>query len=184
VRDDASLRRLAEMGVDVYVPRTSRRASDAAVASVTMPAALSRVRESDIAEGPAGLQASAVATVLLLAEADSRSAVALLKDVTRTLAFAQIRSAAASSLDESLIAAAGALVMFGEGQARAVGALIPAQRQRDIGWVVSAEPARLARDAQAKRALWSELKRMARGLRAASQGPLAARGAGDDHRVH
>lgn len=178
MRDDASLRRLAEMGVDVYVPRASRHAA-AAIA-----AAASVVRESAAAVVSTRQPAATAATVLLLAGTESSVSSVLLKDVTRALAFARVACASVTSADESAIGAAAALVMFGDGQVRAVGALIPAQRQRQIGWVVSAEPARLAGDAQAKRALWSELKRMTRGLGAALQGPLAARAAGDDHRVH
>jgi hypothetical protein len=176
MRTDASLRRLAEMGVDVYLPRSTRRAADAAVPVSASPAAAPVVSRD--------VSTAVAVTVLLLAETDSKAAAALLADVKRTLVFARIACAHGSSTDEAAIATAAALVMFGDGQARAVGALLPAQRQREIGWVVSAEPSRLAGDAQAKRALWSELKRMARGLDIDSGRPLAAGAAGDDHRVH
>jgi hypothetical protein len=103
--------------------------------------------------------------VLLLAETSSARAVALLAAVTRALAFARVHSAQAASPDESTLAGARALVVFGDAQARAAGAVLTAQRQREIGWVVAAEPSALAGDAHAKRALWSELKRITRLLR-------------------
>jgi len=68
-------------------------------------------------------------------------------------------------------------VLFGDALARTVGAVLPAQRQREIGWVVTGELAVLARDAQGKRALWSELRRLVRKI--SSEGASRAmRGAG------
>lgn len=185
MRSDASLRRLAEMGVDVYMPRVSRRPIDGAPAAPVSSAAATSATRTEVTTPDSGpLQTPGAARVLLFAGSDSKAAAALLKDIARTLAFAQITCARAASTDESAITAAAAIVMFGDGATRAVGALLPAQRQREIGWVVSAEPSQLARDAPAKRALWSELKRMARQLAVAPLGSLAAHGAGDDHRVH
>jgi DNA polymerase III psi subunit len=184
MRTEASLRRLAEMGVDVYVPRGARGAVDvASPVSVAPSAAADSPRGSDMVAA-ATAETPATAMVLLLAETGSRGATALLADVRRTLVFARIPCAHVSSGDESAIVTASALVMFGDGQARVVGALLPAQRQREIGWVVSVELSRLAGDAQAKRALWSELKRMARELADDAGRLLAAGASGDDHRVH
>lgn len=185
MRNDASLRRLVEMGVDVYLPRASGgNVEDTSSAPVTSAAA-TRATRTDVTTADAeSSQAPRPGRVLLLSGSDSKVATALLKDIARTLVFARITCASAASTDESSITAADAIVMFGDGPMRAVGAMLPAQRQREIGWVVSAELAQLAGDAPAKRALWSELKRMVRQLAVTAQGPLAARGAGDDHRLH
>lgn len=145
--DEADLRRLAEIGIDVYVPRGSNSPKSVAGFVAPEPAA-----------------ASGGAMALLLADASTPRATALLAAVTRALAFARIACAQASEADESVLAGAVALVAFGEARARAAGASISAQRQREIAWVVTAEPAVLAADARAKRALWSELKRIARQL--------------------
>ena len=152
MRDEADLRRLAEIGIDVYVPRGNGSPKSLAVFA---------------APGPA--TASGAATAVLLADVSTPRATALLAAVTRALAFARVASAQASEADESVLSGAMALVAFGEARARAAGASISAQRQREIAWVVTSEPAVLAADAQAKRALWSELKRIARQLGDASR---------------
>ena len=54
--------------------------------------------------------------------------------------------------------------MFGAALAREIGAAVPAERQKSIGWVGVAEPAEIAGNVAAKRALWSELKRLAHAL--------------------
>jgi hypothetical protein len=82
----------------------------------------------------------------------------------RALAFARVSCAQADEPAESVLSGAMALVAFGDARARAAGAVMSAQRQRDMAWVVTSEPAVLATDAQAKRALWSELNRIARQL--------------------
>ena len=171
--DEANLRRLAEMGIDVYVPRVAvahtAMAAPAAVADpmlvVALPASTQRTLRVN-ADAAAAETSSVSVAVVLLADAASASANALVADVMRTLRFARIGCAHASAHDDAALAAASALVMFGDRHVRAVGALLPAQRQREIGWVVSAELAVLARDASAKRGLWSELKRMMRELAA------------------
>lgn len=180
MRHEASLRRLEEMGIDVYLPRDARgvgaasspaiaeaRAADettlrpaAAAANVT-PAAVASSTKEVAGTSPRG------ADVLLLADM-SAATEPLLAAVTRTLAFARVTCARASADDANALATATAraLVAFGEAQARAAGAALSAQRQSQIGWVVAAEVARLRGDALGKRALWGELKRVVRLLRA------------------
>lgn len=155
--DESSRARLAEMGIDVYVPRSRSVASSYAeppretAASVVARA----VAEST---GAAPTQAG----VVLIAQATAAKPATLLADVARALRFARIACTSCETPDETVLQSARALVLFGEAQVRAVGALLPSQRQREIGWVVTGEAAVLAGDAQAKRALWSELRRVAR----------------------
>ena len=145
--DEADLRRLAEIGIDVYVPRGG--GSPKSLSGFAVP-------------GPTA--ASSGATAVLLADTSTPRATSLLAAVTRALAFARVDCVQASEADESVLFGAMALVAFGESRARAAGGLISAQRQREIAWVVTSEPAALAADPRAKRALWSELKRIARQL--------------------
>ena len=143
--DEADLRRLAENGVDVYVPRNADASQVGGAASTAM--------------GPAA-SAGAVAAVLL-ADVSAPRAAALVAAVKRALAFARVSCTHADVPDERALSDVQALVAFGDARARAAGALLSAQRQREIAWVVTREPAALATDAQGKRALWSELKRIA-----------------------
>lgn len=153
--DEGSLARLAEMGINVYLPR-SRGESPRA-----QPGELAQAPALDAVAAPA----TALGSVVLVASAvDSRPA-GLLADVARALRFARLECAACQAPDEASLQQARAFVLFGEAQVRALGAQLPAQRQREVGWVVAAETAALAGDAQAKRALWSELRRMMRALR-------------------
>lgn len=147
MRDEADLRRLAEIGIDVYAPRVGGSPAGAAAC---------------IASGLAAT--CGAATAILLADASTPRATALLAAVARALGFARVACAQVSEVDESVLSGTLALVAFGEARARAAGATISAQRQREIAWVVTSEPAVLAADGQAKRALWSELKRIARQL--------------------
>ena len=152
MRDETSLGRLAELGVDVYVPRAARHAG------VTAPAAAP-------AAGAQAAPAPAAGTfAVALFAADAAQSSALITDVVRALAFAHIACVRVDVDAEAALASAAAVIVFGEAEARRVGALLPAQRQREIGWVVTGEPGALRGDAPARRALWSELKRIARGL--------------------
>ena len=172
MHDEASLRRLEEMGIDVYLPRhagASEAASSPTIADASAPA-----NTAAVATAPAPAAASARdgvspsagdADVLLLADA-AANAEPLLAAVARTLAFARVTSAKAGADDAGALGRARALVVFGEAQARAAGAALSAQRQSQIGWVVASGTAQLRGDALAKRALWGELKRVVRELRA------------------
>jgi hypothetical protein len=145
MRGEADLRRLAEIGVDTYEPRAAVAQSGAAAAS------------------DGGASPSAIGAVLI-GDGSTQRASGLLDAVMRAFAFAKVSCTRADAGDEAVLADARALVAFGEARARAAGAMLSAQRQREISWVVTGELAALATDARAKRALWSELKRIARHL--------------------
>lgn len=159
--DEGSLARLAEMGIDVYLPRTrgeSPRVPPVEAARAAVQPAV------PVAAGPAVAAAPRVGIVLVVPAAPKPAG--LLADVARALRFARFDCTACEAPDEDALHTARAFVLFGEAQVRALGARLPAQRQREVGWVVTGEAAALAGDAQAKRALWSELRRVMRTLRA------------------
>jgi hypothetical protein len=183
MRDEASLRRLAEMGVDVYLPRAVMTRVADAIVVVAAEAQLAGGAARSAHASPME-EAANTANVLLLADIDSPRTKTLLADVVRTLKFAHVSCAHAGVRDEAALSVAAGLVMFGEVHARAVGALLTAQRQGEIGWVVSAEPNKLAGSAQAKRALWSELRRMTRQLASGRRQTLAMAATGPDLRKH
>lgn len=149
MRDEASLARLEEMGFAVYVPRGVK-----AVAASSSP--------NDEASHEAR------ARVVLLAREDSKAARALVAGVRRALAFARIESEAVSAIDESRLGEAKGLVAFGDALARDVGARVSAARQAALAWVATGDAAAVAGEARAKRALWSELRRLVRTVRAGS----------------
>ena len=171
---DYSLRLLAEMGVDVYLPRRAQAGaaedppvagSDIAPRSVPMSAPLD-VRHDAAAAGEqadaASLCVENTAEIILL---HARGAGArVLADVERSVRMMgwSVRLTDASELAAGL--QVRALVVLGEPLARELGAALPAQRQRAVEWIVAAEPVALARSAAAKRALWGEFKRIARVL--------------------
>jgi len=168
--DEASRVRLAEMGIDVYLPR-AQPAAPVPLASTALPQATSSESAPRAADRPAA------ASIVLLAGPVSTRARALPADVVRALKFARVAAVEADAGDEAALASAAGLVLFGDALARTVGAVLPAQRQREIGWVVTGELSVLARDAQGKRALWSELRRLVRKI-SSDGGSRAMRGAG------
>lgn len=155
--DELGLRRLAEMGIDVYVPRAARPAfaQTANAASRTAAAA------------PAPRSGSR-ASVLILADGGSRWATGVIPGVERMLKFARVAHATTESPVESELAGAAGAVVFGDALARKAGSMVSAQRQQEIEWVFAADAATVARDSGAKRALWSELKRLLRTLNGAN----------------
>ncbi|HEY0179567.1 MAG TPA: hypothetical protein VGC30_08030 [Dokdonella sp.] len=148
--DDASLTRLAEIGIDVYLPRGA-------------PAAAIPAQPRAAAPDASAPTAARAAAVLIVAE--TSAARGPLDGVLRALRYAQVDGELAPAPDDTALAAARGLVIFGEARARRIGAGLPAPRQQQIAWVVAAEVAALAGDARAKRALWSELKRLVRAAR-------------------
>jgi hypothetical protein len=141
--DEMSLARLAEMGVDVYVPRTRNDAASPAAQALPVSRA-----------GP---------RVALLARASGAAAKALVADVGRALRFARIGSDVEAKAGPRMGESAG-LVVFGDALAREAGAALPVERQKAVQWVAAADADTISGDPRAKRALWSELKRMARAL--------------------
>ncbi len=146
MRNEASLRRLIEMGVDVYVPRGSRQRS-----------------VGPSAPNPAAVPRGAKARVLVLARGGD--AQPLLAQVLRALKFGRLEGCVEASVDAARIADAAGLVVFGEALAREARTL-PASRPGNLNWVAAADLASIGTDAAAKRALWGELRRLIRTLRA------------------
>lgn len=146
MRDEASLARLEEMGFALYVPRGVRGATSRA------PAPSSEPKPS-------------LARVVLLAREDTKAARALVASVRRALAFARVESELAAAIDESRLGDARGIVAFGDAFARDVGARVSASRQAALAWVATNDAATIAVQASAKRALWSELRRLVREVR-------------------
>lgn len=155
MRNEASLRRLGELGIDVYLRRGAQPRGVATASAARRSATVSR----DVGEGHPG-------DVVVLARATAKPAQTLVADVMRALRCAGVTCVHADAGDSHVLRRASAMVMLGDAQARAAGATVPAQRQAAIGWVVSADPAALIGDADGKRALWSELRRTVRQLAA------------------
>lgn len=151
MRAETSLRRLAEMDVDVYVPRPT----PAPASSLAVPHVADAIESTRVAAG---------VEVFLLADMQTSAAKSLVGDIARALSFARIRCAQSGANDEAALVGAVALVVFGDVQAQAAAAVLPARRQRAINRIVSSEPSALAEEPQAKRALWNELKGMVRAL--------------------
>jgi hypothetical protein len=143
------------MGFAVYMPRGLRRAA-------AEPAPVAPSRPS------AAVSRGARASVVLLAREDTPAARTLLAGVRRALAFARIESDVASAIDEERLGDAKGLVAFGDAFAREVGVSVSASRQASLAWAAAADAGSIAGQPLAKRALWSELKRLARAVRAAS----------------
>jgi hypothetical protein len=158
MRDEASLARLEEMGFVAYVPRGVRRAVAEA------PPVAERASSPANADVPRGTRAR----VVLLAREDTAAARTLMAGVRRALAFARIDSEVASAIDEQRLGDATGLVAFGDAFAREAGVRVSASRQAALAWAATADAGAIAGQPLAKRALWSELKRLARAIRAAS----------------
>jgi hypothetical protein len=159
MRDEASLLRLAEMGFAVYVPRGD--ISGAMPQAAAPSASLARASRDADADADAGDRAR----VVLLARADTAAARAVLESVRRALAFAHIDGVVASAADDGRFGDAAGLVVFGEALAREAGLALPAQRQNTLAWATAADAAAIAGNPQAKRSLWSELRRIVRTIR-------------------
>ena len=155
--DDYSLRLLAEIGIDVYVPRGT--AAEMAKADDVHGAAPVSTASTQI-EVPAMAQRGGVAQVLILR---SQAAGGRLEaDLLRALRMARVEAELADVDQLADIAVAEGLIVLGESLARKIGAGLSAQRQNEITWIVAQEPDRLAGSADGKRALWGEFKRLAR----------------------
>ncbi len=155
--DEYALRLLGEMGIDVYEPRsvatTVASSAPVALAGPTSERAIPKAAETRDATAPN-------AEVLILCEEGARPR--LLADVLCSLRMSRLDAALASAKQIDAIAAAQALIVLGESLARSVGAEMPSQRQNAINWIISHEPNALAISADAKSALWGEIKRLAR----------------------
>lgn len=153
--DDARLRLFGEMGIDVYVPRSR------ATAPGTNGAAPTSAAESATFAAREGTRAR----VALVARVQETSEKTLLAQARRALAFARIDGVIGDTVDiGAVIGVAAAVVVFGKNLAREVGAALPADRARRVHWISAAEVASIVGNADAKRGLWSELRRMIRVL--------------------
>ena len=146
MRDEYGVRLLAEMGIDVYVPKATPARATAALAELTPSAA----------------------AVLLACVTGPRAK--LVDHVERALRSAGlvVRRHEGSSIETEVDA--HAVVVLGGTLARSLGASLPAQRQAALDWVIAADAEALARDAMGKRALWGEVKRLARARPSARHG--------------
>lgn len=151
--DDYGLRLLAEIGVDVYVPRTS-----------------SAVAPSASAAAHVATPAEAAVVVVAGTSAARERLVETIEYALRTVGLEPRRD---DGTNDDALAAAAAVLALGSDRARAVGARLTAQRQGELEWVVAAAVDELACDPAAKRALWGEIKRLARTC-AAGRAPAGA----------
>ncbi|HVT31791.1 MAG TPA: hypothetical protein VHE32_04055 [Rhodanobacteraceae bacterium] len=144
MRNEASLRRLAEMDIDVYVPRGNAPAP---------------------AGAPQGEGALPIRSrIALLARVDGASAKTLLAHICRAFAFAGFEGVPEPHVDATRLAGADGLVVFGKALAREAGAAVPTDRAAAIPWIFAADIAAVAGNGAAKRALWSECRRLIRAI--------------------
>ena len=155
--DEYGLQLLAEMGIDIYLPRVAHAGQSGGEAPAAREPS-SAAAATGAAHAPAARSASAAILILGHEAAPPR----LLADLVRALRLLKLDAAPGELQAEASIAAARGLLVLGEALARQLGAGMPAQRQNEIAWVVTAVPAQLARNAAAKQALWGEIKRLAR----------------------
>lgn len=154
-------RRLAEMGIERYVLRRSAQPGAAAAnePSAEHPAAAAATPRRSPA--PTGSQTGAVLLI-----ADAAGPHALIEDIGRGLDRLGVTWSRAATGDADTLITAAAFVVLGEPLARQVAASLPTDRLGACEWVIADPAADLARAAAAKRALWGELKRLARSLAA------------------
>lgn len=146
--DDHGLRLLAEIGIDVYLPR---RAATAPAAQV----------DAAPASAPAAAAAPGVAFVCAREGRGN-----LRGHVLLALRAAGLRIVEGDAAELAAGGDVAGVVVLGEALARSLGAGLPAQRHAGLEWVIAGEPAALARGVAPKRALWGEIKRLARILAA------------------
>jgi hypothetical protein len=140
MRDDYGLRLLAEIGIDVYVPRAAPAPAEMPMASPTTHAG-QRV---------------------VLVSAAGQQRVKLVDQVERALRSAGLDARRQDGASIKSLADAHAVVVLGAALARSLGAVLPAPRQAALEWVIATDADTLAPDAVGKRALWGEIKRLAR----------------------
>jgi hypothetical protein len=162
--DDYSLRLLAEIGVDMYLPR---EAAAIVAGGDQMPSAGPQAAPASAAIELPKPTAQSSDLMILCNQGDHDR---LLADLLRGVRMAGLDAAMADAGQAASIAHARGLLVLGESLARSLGAEMPAQRQNEIAWIVTHEPKALAQSAEAKRALWGEIKRLSRAQRARPRG--------------
>jgi DNA polymerase III psi subunit len=160
VRDEMSFDVLAEMGIDVYVLRSTSTVE--AVPAASAPN-VERAKESSSPTRDA--RAKFATRVVLFTRDDDARSHALLAQIARALVPARIEGAIVSTIDEATLGDAAGLVVFGKASTRQAGASVSGERMKRLQWVAATELSEIAANARAKRALWSELKRVMRALR-------------------
>ncbi|HUD40942.1 MAG TPA: hypothetical protein VMR06_02980 [Dokdonella sp.] len=156
-------RRLAEMGIERYVLRRSA-APDVAAADPPPDRTAPPLAAAAMPRRSAPASTAPVASVLLIADAAGPQA--LIEDIGRGLDRLRVTWSRAGAGDADRLSAAAGFVVLGEPLARQVAASLPTDRLGTCEWVIADPAADLARAAAAKRALWGELKRLARSLAA------------------
>ncbi len=160
--DDYSLRLLAEIGIDVYMPRSA-------------PALAVAVNEAGTGDPEHGIAASPEARVepraevVIVAPVGQRGK--LLVGIEQSLRFAGMHVRVHGDEMPGQTHVMRAVVVLGESLVRSFGATLDAAQHAAIEWVVAAEPDAIPSSANARRALWGELKRVSRHL--ATQHPQA-----------
>lgn len=157
-------RRLAEMGIDRYVLRRSAQPDAAASADPAADRDAPPITAGALPRAASTDPAPRVAAVLLIADAAGPDA--LIEDIGRGLDRLRVTWSRAGAGDADTLTAAVGFVVLGEPLARQVAASLPTDRLGSCEWVIADPVGDLARAAAAKRALWGELKRLARSLAA------------------
>ncbi len=155
-------RRLAEMGIERYVLRRSAP-PDVAVDDPAVDPTVPPVAAATMPREPVPASAAHVAVMLI---ADAAGPNALIEDIGRGLDRLRVTWSRAGAGDADTLTTAAGFVVLGEPLARQVAASLPTDRLGACEWVITDPAADLARAAVAKRALWGELKRLARSLAA------------------
>lgn len=155
--DEYGLRLLAEMGIEVHLPRLARgMVPEAENAGAAEPV-------GSLGEPAAGRHG---ADLLIIGAGDTPGR--LVDDLLRAFRLVGLRPALSGAADAAALADARGLVVLGEALARRLGADMPAQRHQAIQWIVASEATALATSAAAKRSLWGEMKRLSRTLHGSS----------------
>lgn len=162
--DDYSLRLLAEIGIDVYLPR-----------GAATPAAHDAVLESTRAKTSLldNASVSRHAEVAIVAAPGQREK--LLTGLAGSLRFAGVQVKILDVDARNEVARMGGVVVLGESHARTLGSALDAAQHAALEWVIAAEPDAIARSADAKRALWGEIKRISRKIIAGRTASLKVR---------
>lgn len=160
--DDYSRRLLAEIGVDVYLPRAPALTITTVAEPASVPPVMQMPAVTEAFGSSTSVETVIAADVLVLCE--RREPTKLLGDLIRALGSARLRGAFGEISDPAAISSVRGLLVLGESLARELGPALSAQQQNAITWVVAIEPSALARSADAKRALWGEIKRLSHTL--------------------
>jgi hypothetical protein len=151
---------LAEMGIDVYVLRSTAAADVRPLASASTAA-----RAKEPSPPTRDARAKFATRVVLFTRDDDARAQSLLAQIARAFAPARIEGAIASTIDEATLGDAMGLVVFGKASTRQAGASVSSERMKRLQWVAATELSEIAANPREKRALWSELKRVMRAIR-------------------